>query len=148
MKNAKGYSSKASAIRGLKRAGLQVENCVVNEITKDVWVYSEKLVVVEQIQEKPLSVKPTKKLPVVKATIKNGIRDRIRSGSVGFECWELFRDYFEASGELPDTAFTEKVAKDNGWKLITVKTELYDWKRFNDLLPKKENKIAKSAGTN
>lgn len=162
---AKTYTSRASAVRGLKRAGYDPLDCVVTQMGVKTWIYVTKseldkieaAKVEESFKEEVSKMKdtllkteePTKEVKAKKerksVKIQNDIRNRERTGSIGYACWELFYNYLENSASLPDNAYAEKVAKDNNWKPITVKTELYDWKRYNGHLENVKHKQTKAS---
>lgn len=75
----------------------------------------------------------------------NGYRDKTtgKEGTIGKIVWDFFNNFVKkqmVAGKntviLPGVKECKELAEANGWKYITVYTELHDWKRFCGFNPK------------
>lgn len=92
--------------------------------------------------EKPKKEEKPKREPAPRS---NGYPDRRvgKVGSIGKTSWEFFDKIVDDQKEkgkteidLPTNEQCKSFAEQNGWKFVTVYTELHDWKRFCGFNPK------------
>lgn len=125
------YTTKASAVRGMKRKGLEKTHTV--EVREGGGF--ELVPIKKEIASSP---KVEKKVTQKKesAVVCNKIRMRTNPNTIGFKCWERFAEIYSETKEMPTSDNAKLLAKTNGWKEITCITELADWKTFHGYVKK------------